>query len=72
MVHFLPQDLNPIEESCFKLKSVMKANEQLLESGLDVEALVLAGFLVLLLMTVKHGLIMQGRESKTIIIMQLL
>jgi len=47
LVHFLPPyspDLNPIEESFSKLKSVMKANEQLLDSGLDVEALLLAGF----------------------------
>jgi len=47
LVPFLPSyspDLNPIGESFSKLKSVMKANEQLLDSGLDVEALVLAGF----------------------------
>ena len=46
LIHFLPPyspDLNPIEESFSKLKSVMLANEQLLDSGLDIEALILAG-----------------------------
>ena len=46
LIHFLPPyspDLNPIEESFSKLKSVMWANEQLLDSGLDIEALILTG-----------------------------
>jgi len=45
LIHFLTpynSDCNPIEESYSKLKPVMWANEQLLDSGLDIEALVLA------------------------------
>ena len=44
LIHFLPPyipDFNPIEESFSKLKSVMRANEQPLDSGLDIVALVL-------------------------------
>ena len=46
LIYFLPPyspDFNPIEESFSKLKSVMQANEQLLDSGLDIEALILTG-----------------------------
>ena len=44
LIHFLPPyipDFNPIEESFSKLKSVMRANDQPLDSGLDIVALVL-------------------------------
>ena len=55
LIHFLPPyspDFNPIEESFSKLKSVMRANEQLLDSGLDIEALILAGLSSITLMIV--------------------
>ncbi len=40
---FLPPDLNPIEELYSKVKSVMKANEYVLEDY-DLETTILCGF----------------------------
>ena len=61
MVYFLPPyspDLNPIEEAFAKVKAVMKANESMLDTGHDLETLILTEFSTQ--MTVEAGYLMQA------------